>query len=119
MAVDKLFEEKWKEVLSSFELKFGGGLDMQGILFLIGVQELGHGPASFTKDQKLGLMHIAICTLLSPYGYYKLVSHDEDGWPHYENIKKLPVLNSGEQLKLMKDAVIDYWTQHQELFASS
>ena len=116
MAIDAIFEAKWKEVLGSFDDKFGGGLDMQGILFLIGVQELGKGPGSFTKDQKLELMHIAICTLLTPFGYYKLISQDEEGWPHYENIKKLPSLNGGEQLKLMKDAVIDYWTKHEDLF---
>jgi hypothetical protein len=116
MAIDKIFEDKWKEVLASFEQKFGGGLDMQGILFLIGVQELGKGPISFTKDQKMGLMHIAICTLLEPFGYYKLISQDEEGWPHYENLKKLPPLSGGEQLKLMKDAVIDYWIKHKELF---
>jgi len=117
MAIDTIFEENWKEVMSSFENKFGDGMDMQAILFLIGIQELGLGPITFTKDQKLELMHIAICTLLTPYGYYKLVSQDEDGWPHYENLKKLPALNSGEQLKLMKDAIIDYWTKHKELFS--
>jgi hypothetical protein len=117
MAIDTIFEDKWKEVLTSFESKFGGGLDMQGILFLIGIQELGKGPVTYTKDQKLELMHIAICTLLTPFGYYKLISHDEDGWPHYENLKKLPSLNGGEQLKLMKDAVVDYWTKHEDLFA--
>jgi len=116
MAIDAAFEEKWKKVLASFDNKFGGGLDMQGILFLIGVQELGRGPETFTKDQKVELMHIAICTLLEPFGYYKLTSQDEDGWPHYDNLKKLPQLNGGEQLKLMKDAVIDYWTRHEDLF---
>lgn len=116
MPIDTIFEDNWKNVLSEFERKFGEGLDLQGILFLIGVQELGHGPQSFTKDQKVELIHIAICTLLSPFGYYKLIGHDEEGWPHYENLQQLPSLGSGEQLKLMKTAVIDYYQRNEERF---
>ena len=116
MAVDKSFEEEWKAALTLFEKKFGEDMDMQAILFLIGVQELGKGPQKFAKDEKVGLIHIAICTLLAPFGYYELEGHDDDGWPHYKNIKKLPALQSGEQLKLMKVAVMDYMDNHKEFF---
>jgi hypothetical protein len=32
------------------------------------------------KDEKLNLMHIAICRLLEPYGFYEFEVFDEDGW---------------------------------------
>lgn len=112
MAIDGVFEQEWKETLGKIEKIFGEELDVQGILFLIGVQELGKGPKKFTKDQKVELIHIAICTLLSTYGYYKLKYSDQDGWPHFENLKPLPPLKSGEQLKLMKDAIIEYFKKY-------
>ena len=30
----------------------------------------------------MNLMHVGVCTLLEPLGYYKSIGHDEDGWPH-------------------------------------
>lgn len=117
MAIDTIFEEDWKNVLGKFEKKFGEGLDLQAILFLIGVQELGQGPKKFTKDQKVELIHIAICTLLIPFGYYEVEGEDKDGWPHYKSLKPLPSLQSGEQLKLMKQAIVEYHDIHQDLFA--
>ena len=33
--------------------RFGGGLDLQAVLFLIGLQELGLGYQKLKKDQKL------------------------------------------------------------------
>jgi hypothetical protein len=107
--IDSSFEEKWKELKKKIESDFGGGLDVQGILFLIGVQELGKGPQEFTKDQKLDVMHIAICRILEPFGFYKLTHSDQEGWPYYESIKSLPNLKAGEQLKLMKQGILEYF----------
>lgn len=91
--------------------KFADGelLDLDGILFLVGVQELGLGYQKFKKDEKLNLMHIAICRVLEPYGYYRYDGRDKDGWPHYELIENLPPLKAGEQSFLMKEAVVRYF----------
>ena len=91
-----------------FQEQFGEDLDLQGILFLIGVQELGQGKRDFTKNQKMDLMHIAICRLLSIYGFYELQGLDEEGWPHWKATDKLPQLKPMEQERLMKMAVIEY-----------
>jgi len=107
--IDKSFEEKWKELEVKIAIDFGGGLDVQGILFLIGVQELGKGPQDFSKDQKIDVIHVAICRVLEPFGFYTLSHSDQDGWPHYESLKPLPNLKPGEQLKLMKQAILDYF----------
>lgn len=107
--MDEEFEKKWKELMSRLEKDFDGDLDIQGVLFLIGVQELGQGRRPFAKDEKIELLHIAICTILAPFGYYKLTHSDQDGWPHFETLKALPGLKSGEQLKLMKQGILDYF----------
>ena len=77
--------------------------------FLIGAQELGQGVRSFKKDEKLNVMHIAVCTVLEPYGYYAFDGDDEQGWPHFRLLKKLPPLNQKEQETFMKKAVIEYF----------
>jgi hypothetical protein len=106
--MDEEREKAWKKVVKDFEGVFGPDLDIQAIIFLIGVQELGKGPQDFSKNEKLELMHIAICRILSPYGFYELEGRDEDGWPHYKTLKSLPHLNAGDQLKLMKKGIIKY-----------
>ena len=107
---DNLSEE-WKKVEMIVEEKYGPDIDIRGILFLIGVQELGKGYKKFTKDQKLEVIHVAICKLLSQYNYYEFVGLDEDGWPHYKETKKLPLLKPGEQLKVMKEAIVNYFKE--------
>lgn len=103
------FQREWRELVERLEARFGEGLELETILFLIGVQELGQGQREFKKHEKLDLMHIAICRLLSHYGYYEYEGVDPDGWPHYKILAKLPKLNPTEQSRLMKEAVIDYF----------
>ncbi len=107
--MDEAFEAEWNTVVSRIEKQFGEDIDLQGILFLVGVQELGQGNRTFSKDEKLNVMHIAICTLLSRYGYYDYEGNDEEGWPHWKATEKLPSLKPGQQLRLMKEALIEYF----------
>ena len=67
-------KEKWEKLVQFVSKEFGDGetLDLQAILFLIGIQELGKGYQEFSKQEKMDLLHIAICRLLSNYGYYEL-----------------------------------------------
>lgn len=100
--------QKWQQVLAVFRSVTGRTPDMNGILFLIGIQELGQGIKTFTKEEKQDLMHIAICRLLSKGGYYSLIGQDENGWPHWKLIKPLPSFDLLEQEMLLKMQVIDY-----------
>ncbi len=84
---------------------------MDGVLFLIGVQELGVGKQDFTKEQKQDLMHIAVCTVLMPSDYYALEGYDEEGWPHFKQLKPLPPFNLFEQENFLKDHVLLYFDQ--------
>lgn len=107
--MEKTLEQAWVEVLSKLEKRFGEGLDLQAILFLIGLQELGMGYQKLKKDQKVEVMHIAVCALLSQWGYYDFAGHDEDGWPHWEETNKLPSLNAKQQDKLIREAIVEYF----------
>ncbi len=89
----------------------GEDLDLDAIIYLIGVQELGKVHNKFKKDEKVNLMHIAICRLLEPYGYYEFDYYDRDGWPHYKVREELPALKAGEQSVLMKEAIVQYFIE--------
>ena len=98
----------WENLLKELEPKFGE-IDLQGLIFLIGVQELGKGYKQFKKDEKLEVMHIAICTLLEPTGHYEFIGRDEDGWPHWKMNEQLPPLKPAQQHYLMRQAIVDYF----------
>ncbi len=105
---------QWEELQNQLSKQFDADLDLQGVLFLIGVQELGQGFKKFTKDQKQDLMHIATCRLLSIYGYYELKGLDDEGWPHWEKTQSLPRMTLGEQDFLLKQAVVEYFKTEED-----
>ena len=107
--MEKTLEQAWKDVVLKLENRFGEGLDLQAILFLIGIQELGLGYQKLKKDQKVEVMHIAVCALLSQWGYYEFTGHDEDGWPHWKETTKITSLNPNQQDKLIREAIIEYF----------
>ena len=113
MSRDEQLKQRWESVVNILSEKFSGGedLDLEGIIYLIGVQELGKIHATFKKDEKVNLMHIAICRLLEPYGYYEFEYFDNDGWPHYKVKEELPPLKAGEQAVLMKEAIVSYFLE--------
>ncbi|MCX7546463.1 hypothetical protein OS188_00695 [Xanthomarina sp. F1114] len=113
MSRDEQLKTRWELVVSKLSTQFADGdtLDLDAIIYLIGVQELGQLDRKFKKDHKLDLMHIAICRLLEPYGYYEFDYFDEDGWPHYITKEQLPTLKAGEQSVLMKEAIVSYFLE--------
>ena len=111
MSRDQKLKDDWNQIITLVSHKFGEGeqLNLDAIIYLIGVQELGKGVQEFKKDDKVNLMHIAICRLLEPFGYYEFDFFDEDGWPHYKTLEELPALKSGEQSVLIKEAIVLYF----------
>ena len=111
MSKNTILKEKWEFLTDKLTQQFADGdtLNLDGIIYLVGVQELGQGHRTFKKDEKVNLMHIAICKLLEPYGYYEFDFFDIDGWPHYKILTELPNLKPGEQSVLMKEATINYF----------
>lgn len=115
MSRDEQLKIRWEKVVSHLSNQFADGavLDLDSIIYLIGVQEFGKFNSQFKKDEKLNLMHIAICRLLQPYGYYEFDFVDKDGWPHYKIKEELPPLKAGEQSILMKDAIVSYFIENE------
>jgi hypothetical protein len=108
MIHEQEFEQRWKDSLAFFTQLTGRKPDLNAILFLIGIRELGVGVREFSKEEKQDLMHIATCKLLALQGYYKLEGLDQDGWPHYSLEKPMPHMTLGEQEKMLKMLVCEY-----------
>ncbi|MFN5331638.1 MAG: hypothetical protein ACK5B5_02905 [Bacteroidota bacterium] len=109
-------EKRWAKLLDGLENSIGKKpKDLNGVLFLIGVQELGQGTRFFTKEEKQDVMHIAICKVLSYAGFYALDFVDQEGWPHWKLLKELPHFDLLEQEKLLKLQVIEYFEKEYQV----
>lgn len=114
MIADEI-DYEWERLLAFLGESLGKRpADLNSVLFLIGVQELGKGAQFFTKEQKQDLMHIAICKVLSLSGYYELEGLDQDGWPHWKLVEKLPHVDLLTQENLLKIHVINYFKEYMD-----
>lgn len=105
-------QARWWTLEAKLVERFGKKPDLETILFLIGIQEFGQIKEKFSKEQKQDLMHVAICNLLASSGYYELERTDEDGWPHFRQLKAMPEMNAFEQENFLKDHVLLYFETH-------
>jgi len=105
-------QQRWWNLEAKLAERFGKKPDMEAILFLIGIQEFGDIREKFTKEQKQDLMHVAVCQLLSSSGYYEMERVDEDGWPHFRQLKPMPDMNTADQEHFLKDHILLYFEQH-------
>jgi hypothetical protein len=112
MNVNDDLQARWWALEAKILERFGKKPDMEAVLFLIGINETGFIKEKITKEQKQDLMHVAVCSLLSQSGYYILEGKDEEGWPHFKQLKELPVLNVIEQENFLKDHVLLYFEKN-------
>ena len=88
--------------------------NMDAMLFLIGVQELGRWKEGFTKEEKQDLMHIAVCRLFASDGHYEFIGRDDEGWPHYELTSKIAPQDLSGQEQLLKAKIVSYFKELEE-----
>ena len=106
-------QTRWWKLEEKLIERFGKKPDVETVLFLIGIQELGEIKAKFSKEQKQDLMHVAICTVLMPSGYYEIEGVDAEGWPHFKQLKAMPELNAFQQEAFLKDHILLYFQNHE------
>ncbi len=102
-------EKAWLELRKKLKSQFGKAPDLNALLMLIGIRELGQMRTKYSKEEKQDLMHIATCKLLSEDGYYALEHLDQDGWPHWKALKPLPPLSLSQQEDLLKERILIYF----------
>ncbi len=112
MNIQDDLQTRWWALEAKLVERFGKKPDLETILFLIGIQEFGQLKEKFTKEQKQDLMHVAVCSLFSQSGYYILEGKDDEGWPHFRQLKTMPEMNMTEQENFLKDHVLLYFETH-------
>lgn len=108
--MDDTTKMKWYKIVFGLKKQFGKKPDMNAILFLIGMNEVGK-VKEYSKQEKTELLHVATCKLLSYGGYYKLENYDKDGWPHFELIQVLPYADLMQQENLLRKLIVHYFEE--------
>ena len=104
----KDINKEWERLIIKLNAQLKEDLTLKGILYLIGVQELNMGVKNFNREEKLNVLHVAVCKILTPFGFYKFERVDDEGWPHWVELKPLKMLSNIDQEMLMKKAVLNY-----------
>jgi hypothetical protein len=110
-----MVELQWKSLQAELKSRFEKIPDLNAVLMLIGIQEVGDLRDKYSKEQKQDLMHVAVCTLLGQEGYYEFHGLDHEGWPHFRSTKYLPSLSVEDQEVLLKKNVIRYFEEEGNL----
>jgi hypothetical protein len=107
--MDYELERDFAVLRKLMEERFGEDPDLTSMVFAVGLQECGQGFRTFKKDEKLEVMHVGVCTLLAPMGYYEELGPDADGWPHFRQTETIPAVSKQEQELLMRRALVEYF----------
>ncbi len=106
-------EIEWNKLLYRITEDFNVDADKNGILLLIGIQEIGLGfEKKYSREKKMDLIHLAECTVLSKFGYYERTGNDTNGWPIFKRLKKVPSFSQTQQDLLIQSAIIKYFTDN-------
>jgi len=108
--LNKADEARWQRLMQLLEPRFGGQkLKLEALLLLIGMRERGLGHEPIERNEKMDLMHVGLCTILAPAGYYQPMAPDAEGWPQWELAKPLPFLDLFKQVNFLRHHLLQYF----------
>lgn len=111
MTANDDLQQRWWQLEARLVERFGKKPDLDAILYLIGLQEMQLFEKKISKETKQDLMHVAVCTILQPGGYYSFDGRNAEGWPQFTQLKSLPELNLKEQEDFLKDHILFYFQE--------
>ncbi len=89
--------------------------NLETILFLIGMQELGIAVTELSKKRKLEITTLGICKVLSLEAYFEKSGYDDEGWPVWKELKPFKPANDTEKEKILKQLTIKYFEDEYEV----
>ena len=101
--------ENWKDLCEHLSGMFGIDVDLNGVLFLVGIRERGLIFQQFSKDEKLNLINLGSCTLYQEMGLIERSADDKDGWPVFRQKALAPVIAEELKIKTLQDCAIKYF----------
>jgi hypothetical protein len=101
----------WEELCSRLDERFGITVDLNGVLFLIGMRERGLSFQPFTNEEKLNLVYLGSCTLYMEMGLTELTGYDAEGWPLFSQRALSPEIPEERKQKILQDCAISYFAK--------
>jgi len=101
--------ENWKDLCETLNDLFEIEVDLNGVLFLVGMRERGLSFQTFTKEEKLTLINLGSCTLYLEMGLVTRSGTDHQGWPVFHQNTLAPVISEERKLKTLQDCAIRYF----------
>jgi hypothetical protein len=101
--------DNWKDLCERLTVMFGIDVDLNGVLFLVGIRERGLTFQKFTKEEKLNLINLGSCTLYKEMGLVELNGIDQEGWPVFRQKTPIPAIEEELKLKTLQDCAIRYF----------
>lgn len=105
--------KEWETLTDKISIQFNTVVNFEFVLFLIGIQYRGCGFKDFSRNEKLDLINLARCLMLSNAGFLKQVEEAAGEWPKFEQNGSMEVLPQGEQNKVIKSEIIKYFNNLQ------
>ncbi len=103
------FELEWDKLILQLSKQFKVTAEIEFILFMMGIQEMGIGFREFSKTEKMDLINVARCRILARQGYIKETGIDPEGWPIFEASSKVKSMIPSFQNQLIKKGIIEYF----------
>ncbi len=101
--------ENWNDLCKTLNELFGIDVDLNGVLFLVGIRERGLSFQHFSKEEKINLINLGSCTLYQQMGLVTRSGTDPDGWPLFHQNALSPVIPEERKLKTLQDCAIRYF----------
>jgi hypothetical protein len=99
----------WKELCEHLGNQFDIDVDLNGVLFLVGIRERGLTFQPFTKEEKMSLINLGSCTLYQEMGLTEKTGIDEEGWPVFKQKTLAPVIPEERKHKVLQDCAVRYF----------
>ena len=106
----KLFDN-WTELCDHLGNMFDIEVDLNGVLFLVGIREKGLTFQKFTKEEKISLINLGSCTLYQEMGLVEKYGEDKDGWPLFRQKTLAPVIPEELKIKTLQDCAMQYFAK--------
>jgi hypothetical protein len=101
--------DTWKDLCDQLSEMFGIDVDLNGILFLVGIRERGLIFQQFNREEKLNLIRLGSCTLYTEMGLLESEGVDNEGWPIFHQKAVAPAIPEERKIKTLQDCAIRYF----------
>ncbi len=99
----------WNELCVHLGQQFDIDIDLNGVLFLVGIREMEFAFRPFSKEEKMSLINLGSCTLYQEMGLTELTGTDEEGWPIFKQKALAQVIPEERKHKVLQDCALRYF----------